>query len=111
MARRKKPAPPQSPAPVAQLAHRCERCDRVECPTLDRAEDHSPGCQGCLDADRDCAAHAVDWRARAIAAEARIAALESAIRAVIDPPSGSTQEFVAMVAARVLIDGDGPVTP
>ena len=43
---------------------RCPTCDREECPTIERDR------QLCSRAASDCRAHAVDWRARALAAEA-----------------------------------------
>lgn len=57
-------------------ADRCARCDREECewfalPSIERAklprEDREPGRYRAWE---DCCAHAVDWRARALAAEA-----------------------------------------
>lgn len=64
---------------------RCERCDREECPrwpffggfTPRDVEWLDPGC--IRNAVEDCAAHAVDWRTRAIAAESREAELRAAL--------------------------------
>lgn len=56
---------------------RCPTCDRAECPCLsafamDHVEGHRNDCPPCAASD-DCRAHAVDWRARALAAESRLA--------------------------------------
>ena len=56
-------------------AANCPTCDREGCPTLQPTEhiEASRGdCPACVAFD-DCYAHRVDWRARAIAAESRIA--------------------------------------
>lgn len=61
-------------------AERCPVCDREACPTLrrfchrDYCEDADPpqdfaACPGCA-AEADCRAHAVDWRAEALALRA-----------------------------------------
>ena len=53
-------------------ADRCPTCDREGCPTLQPTEhiEASRGdCPACVAFD-DCYAHRVDWRARALAAEA-----------------------------------------
>ncbi len=53
-------------------ADRCPTCDREGCPTLQPTEhiEASRGeCPACA-ASIDCGRHAVDWRARALAAEA-----------------------------------------
>ena len=53
------------------MAERCPRCDRV----MGEANDE------CLWGD-GCAHHAVDWRARALAAEARATAMHRRVQAV-----------------------------
>jgi hypothetical protein len=53
-------------------AANCPTCDREGCPTLQPTEhiEASRGdCPACVAFD-DCYAHRVDWRARALAAEA-----------------------------------------
>lgn len=71
----KRPATPQP-------GDRCPCCDRERC-----ADDNDTDCQGMCHASfgdtYDCDAHAVDWRSRALEAEARVAALEAAARRVI----------------------------
>lgn len=64
---------------------RCPTCDRDGCPRLrywhtpmNQHPDDITGCLACS-AMRDCEAHRVDWRARAIAAEARIATVAAEI--------------------------------
>lgn len=50
----------------------CPNCDRADCPMLSCS-----AVRGTMASNRamaDCANHTVDWRARALAAEARIAA-------------------------------------
>ena len=62
-------------------AANCPTCDREGCPTLQPTEhiEASRGdCPACVAFD-DCYAHRVDWRARAIAAEARIATVAAEI--------------------------------
>lgn len=75
-------AGPCEHSPVSATA-RCERCDREDCPTLTAVPhvriseymDAPEECPGCIadpehKAGEDCKRHAVDWRARALAAEA-----------------------------------------
>ena len=55
-------------------AERCERCDREEC-CRDLVFNHDdacePDCEGCA-CNRDCDAHAMDWRSRCLAAESEV---------------------------------------
>ena len=60
---------------------RCTTCDREVCPKLlpaEHTEECRSDCPRCAAFD-DCHAHRVDWRARAIAAEARIATVAAEI--------------------------------
>lgn len=64
------------------MSERCKVCDRAGCPavTNDPEPEHTDApkweCPRCV-AITDCAAHAVDWRARALAAEQRAEAAEA----------------------------------
>lgn len=62
---------------------RCEICDR---PRADDAHlDSCPGCDVvCSGIREECRAHAVDWRARALAVEEQLAELRAAARVVVD---------------------------
>jgi hypothetical protein len=63
---------------------RCPTCDREGCPTLQPTEhiEASRGeCPACA-ASIDCGRHAVDWRARALAAEADADSLAKASRII-----------------------------
>ena len=67
---------------------RCPRCDREDCPTR-RWGFYPSAPQVCGDtpirsALRNCRKHAVDWRARALAAEAALAEVSESAREVHD---------------------------
>jgi len=71
---------------VTPQAERCPTCDREGCPKLlpaEHTEECRSDCPRCAAID-DCHAHRVDWRARAIAAEAELAGASAAICDVSD---------------------------
>lgn len=89
---------------------RCEVCDRETCPRLalskvqSRREDFQSAMAAIGMARKDCEAHAVPWRARALAAEA---ALESAhatmigvaASAQLKPAPSLREELISAAAA------------
>lgn len=103
------------------MADRCPLCDRAECPTLTTPNDHGTDigprseCPRCVALD-DCSAHAVNWRARALAAESMLSACCPAVPAEMleddsDPPPAlvdllraSTSEALALRARIVAAD-------
>lgn len=57
------------------MSERCPRCDREVCES-NRLRLHGVRGWHLHPSDDECRAHAVDWRARALAAEVRVAELE-----------------------------------
>lgn len=91
---------------------RCPTCDREGCPRFTGVHEHDGSaryeCPGCI-AAADCAAHRVDWRARAIAAEADAAKLARIIDAILARlgarETGTGGQTVEAGNARILSDG------
>lgn len=89
-------------------AERCPRCDRDYCPNFPPVRhDGTEGdrdCPVCV-ASRDCDAHAVDWRARALAAESERDALRADLKAWADELEKSrTGQFIAAEVRRRFLD-------
>ena len=63
-------------------AERCPTCDREECPRHGRT---FSGIMAHAAAASDCDAHAVDWRARALAAEAALDEIARLVSPACDP--------------------------
>lgn len=105
---------------------RCERCDRSECRADEtaraRAANEGPNWSADIvrawwDAKQDCAAHAVDWRARALADRTdaeRWRAIEPAISDVLDMVTGAIHAFESRGAGGQQVSYHGPfasITP